>query len=81
MADSKRIGHINANGGVVYPQESISGRPYEFPPTQVKQIGGGRFVVLDIFPAPDFDLDAELAKLKPAPVASRKADPAPAKDE
>lgn len=77
MADlNERIGTTDADGTVRYPAKSLSGRPdYERPPTQMHQLGGGKFVVLDIFPPPGFDANAELAALKAA------LKPAPAKKE
>lgn len=72
MAD-KRIGTLDRFGGVdTYPETSISGQVYEFPPTQVCKLDSGRFVVLDIFPPRDFDVQAALAELR-TPVRAAKA--------
>lgn len=66
MAEPNKIGKYGKDGHVeIYPDVSISGNPnYEMPPTQVSNIGGGRFVVLDIFPPRGFDTAAEVEKLR-----------------
>lgn len=65
MADSNKFGKFDKHGGIEsYPEVSISGQRYEMPPTQVCNIGGGRFVVLDIFPPRGFDTRAEVEKLR-----------------
>jgi hypothetical protein len=62
---SELIGSTNPDGTLKYPAKSISGNPaYERPPTQMHQLGGGRFVVLDIFPPPGFDTLAALQQIK-----------------
>lgn len=74
----KRIGTIS-DAGVEWPETTLSGRTYDRPPSQYRNIGGGRIVVLDPFPATDqygnplLDVEAEIAKLapKPAPAAPK----------
>lgn len=68
MAESNKFGKFGKFGNIeIYPDVSISGNPnYEMPPTQVCNIGGGRFVVLDIFPPRGFDTVAEVEKLRGA---------------
>lgn len=65
----KRIGRIS-DSGPEWPELTISGKPYDKPPTQYRNIGPGLFVVLDTFPATDqygaplFDVEAAIAELK-----------------
>lgn len=68
MADeSNKIGRISDDGIPEYPDVTLSGRPYDFPPAHVKMTGEREFVVLDVSPAKGFDVEAEIAKLKAPP--------------
>lgn len=68
--------------GVVYPSQMITGKPYaraelDPAPTIVHEFADGYFAVGDMFPPADFDVEAELAKLRaevapaPPPVSKR----------
>jgi hypothetical protein len=75
MDHTKVIGERDDQGRVLrYPETSISGNPnYERPPTQICNLGGGRFCVLDLFPPRGFDthqaVDDLRASLNPSPRA------------
>lgn len=65
MADANKFGRYAPGGGIeAYPDVSISGRPYDFPPTQIAHVDRQRFVVLDVYPVAGYDVSAELAKLR-----------------
>ena len=76
--------------GVVYPSETITGKPYaraelDPAPTIVHEFADGYFAVGDMFPPAGFDVDAALAALRaevapaPPPVSVRSQASMPAR--
>lgn len=77
-----RIGTVSEKQGISYPTQTVSGRPItDTNGLPMHNIGGGMFVMFDIFPQVGFDLDSALAEIKasvsPTPVAKVSSKPAP----
>jgi len=66
MIKDKRVGLL-INGMAAYPEQTLSGRRIAASGAPLHMISEDEFVLFDIFPPADFDVQAALDEVKGAP--------------
>lgn len=60
----KRVGEYLEDGSTRWPDTTLSGHAYEFPPHTVTGLGGPFFIVQDTWAPRDFDVQAAIDELR-----------------